>query len=275
MSSRALPFAELLEREGVGACCAELYQAPAVRWLLDGQLHPGGEALTLRAAALAGIGPDSRVLDVASGAGTSALRLARELGAEVVGVELAEGAVAAAREAAKEAGLEGRVSFEEGDAASLPLPDASFDAVLCECSLCLFEDKRAVVRDIARVLRPGGAAAIADVTADRERLPAPLRSATARLACVGAALPVEGYGRLLHEAGLDVERVEQRDDALAAMAERVDARLRAARILRVPALEPYRSDLHAAIELSRLAQQAIADGMLGYALVVARRRALG
>jgi arsenite methyltransferase len=65
--------------------------------------------------------------------------------------------------------------------------------------------------------------------------------------------------------------VEPWDDALAATADRVDARLRAARILRVPALEPYRADLEAAVELSRLARQAIADGVLGYAIIVTRR----
>jgi arsenite methyltransferase len=272
MSSPALPFAELLERQGMGACCAELYQAPAVDWLLDGRLHPGGDRLTLRAAALAGIGPGSRVLDVASGDGTSALLLARELGAEVVGVELSEEAVAAAREAAVDEGLEGRVSFEAGEATSLPLPDASFDAVLCECSLCLFEEKSTAASEMARVLRPAAAVVIADVTADRERLPPLLRSAAARLACVGDALSVEGYERLLRGEGLTIERVEPCDDALAAMADRVNARLRAARILRVPALEPYRADLEAAVELSRLARQAIADGVVGYALIVARHR---
>jgi arsenite methyltransferase len=273
VSASATPFAELLERQDVGACCAELYQAPAVRWLLDGRLHPGGEALTLRAAELAGVGHGSRVLDVASGAGASALLLARETGARLVGVELGEGAVAGARAAAEEAGLEGRVSFHTGDATALPLPDAAVDVVLCECSLCLFEDKSRAVSEMGRVLRPAGRVAIADVTADRERLPAPLRSAAARVACVGDALPLEGYERLLEAAGLQVEQVERHDGALAEMADRVDGRLRAARMLRVPVLEPYRSDLEAAVELSRLAQKAIAEGTLGYALVVARHRA--
>jgi arsenite methyltransferase len=271
MSAPATPFAELIERQGVGACCAELYQAPAVRWLLDGRLHPGGERLTLRGAELAGVGPGSRVLDVASGDGATVLLLARETGARVVGVELGEGAVAGARAAAAEAGLDGQVSFQTGDATALPLPDASIDALLCECSLCLFEDKPRAVSEMARVLRPAGRVAIADVTADRERLPAPLRSVAARVACVGDALPLEGYERLLEAAGLQVEHVERHDEALAAMADRVDARLRAARMLRVPDLEPYRPGLEAAVELSRLAQEAIAHGTLGYALVVARK----
>lgn len=270
MSTPDVPFADLLDGD-FAACCAELYEAPAVRWLLDGQLHPGGEQLTLRAAELAGTGPGSRVLDVASGAGTTALLLARELGAEVVGVELGTEAVAQARAAAAQAGLDAAVSFATADAAALPLADASVDAVLCECSLCLFEDKHAAVREMARVLRPGGRIVIADVTADRGRLPAQLASAAARVACVADALPVDGCPELMRLAQLDVTSVERHDGALRTMVDRVEARLRAARIMRVPALEPFRSELDAAVELARLAQGAIADGALGYALTAAVR----
>jgi|SRR5215207_1382494 len=269
MSTPTVPFADLLG--DFAACCARLYEAPAVRWLLDGQLHPGGEQLTLRAAELAGIGPGSHALDVASGAGTTALLLARELGAEVVGVELGAEAVAQARAAAAQAGLDAAVSFVTGDAAALPLADAGVDAVLCECSLCLFEDKQATVREMARVLRPGGRIVIADVTADRGRLPAPLASLAARVACVADALPLDGCAQLMRRAGLDVASVERHDDALRTMVDRAEARLRAARILRVAALEPYRSELDTAVELARLAQRAIVDGALGYALTAAFR----
>ena len=270
MSMQPVPFVELLESD-FASCCAQLYQEPAVRWLLDGRLHPGGEELTLRAAELAGIGEGSRVLDVASGAGTTAALLAREPGAEVVGVELNESAVAEARAAAADAGLDGAVSFAQGDAGALSLADASVDAVLCECSLCLFEDKLAAVREMARVLRPGGSVVVADVTVNREILPAPLLSGAARVACVADALPLEGYELLLRDAGLRVGWVEQRCDAIAAMADRVEARLRAARIMRAPALEPVRSGLDDAVGLARLAKRAIADGALGYALLVAAR----
>ena len=61
-------------------CCARLYESDAARWLLDGELHPGGERLTLRLAELAAIAPGERVLDVACGTGATALLLARESG---------------------------------------------------------------------------------------------------------------------------------------------------------------------------------------------------
>jgi arsenite methyltransferase len=266
----AWPFPDELTAPELKSCCATLYESPAVRWALGGRLHPGGDALTLRCAELAGVGREARMLDVAAGTGDSALLLAERLGCEVVGLDLGAAAVEAANAAARESALDGRASFVTGDAESLPFGDADFDAVLCECSLCTFPDKRRAVAEMRRVLRPGGAVAIADVTAQPERLPAELRSAAAQIACVAAALPAEGYGELLAAAGLEVERAERHDAELASMAEGVEARLRAARIVSPPALAPFRDYLDAGLELVRLGRRAIADGQLGYAVLVAR-----
>ncbi len=116
-----------------------------------------------------------------------------------------------------------------GDARRLPLTDASVDAVICECSLCLFEDKPGAVREMARVVRPGGCVVIADVTVRPGGLPVPLRTAAARIACVADALSLEGYELLLAGAGLQVEARETHPGAVAKMAERVAARLRTER----------------------------------------------
>ncbi|MGI8806050.1 MAG: class I SAM-dependent methyltransferase, partial [Thermoleophilaceae bacterium] len=166
-----------LAGEDIKACCASIYESEPVGWLLDGQLHPGGEALTRRTAQLAGIGAGDRVLDVASGRGNTARLLAREVGANVVGLELGAGAVAGARAATAEAGLSGAIEFVEGDAESLPFAAGEFEAIVCECSLCTFPDKVAAANELARVLSGGGRVAIADVTVEPERLPAALRVA--------------------------------------------------------------------------------------------------
>ncbi|MDQ3676051.1 MAG: methyltransferase domain-containing protein, partial [Actinomycetota bacterium] len=186
-------------------------------------------------------------------------------------VELGAEAVARACAAGAEAGLNGSVSFAAGDASRLPLPDASVDAVLCECSLCLFEDKRGVVGEMTRVLRPRGRVVIADVTVRAGGLPAPLQSVAGRIACVADALSLDGYERLLRDAGLEVEVREQHREAVARMVDRIEARLRAARIIRVPVLEPFRAELDTAIELARATKRAIADDIVGYALIAACR----
>jgi SAM-dependent methyltransferase len=249
--------------------CARLYESDAVRWLLDGQLHPGGERLTRRLAQLAGIERGHRVLDVASGSGATAFLLARELGCDVVGVDLGSRAIEQAADAARAAGLTARVRFVVGDAEELPLPDAGFDVALSECSLCTFPDKRRAIAEMARVVRPGGAIAIADVTADLDALPAQLRSAAARVACVADARSADEYVSLLRDAGWEPVAIEKHDDELGAMADRVEARLRVARMLAPPGEQRDRAAEASA--LARMAITAIERGTLGYALIAARR----
>jgi arsenite methyltransferase len=271
VSADPLPFESLLPEGDPKACCASVYDAEPVRWLFGEQLHPGGDALTRRLAQLAGVERSTRVLDVASGTGATAHLLARELGGEVVGLELGSGAVARARGKGGqvEAGPTGAVEFVEGDAEAMPFEPREFDVVICECSLCTFPDKTAAASEMARVLRGRGRVALADVTAEHDRLPPSLRGAAARVACVADALPAGGYERLLEEAGLTVTAVESHDDALLRMIDRVEARLRVARMLPVPALAPFRDDIVAALELVRPARRAVEHGALGYAVVVA------
>jgi arsenite methyltransferase len=264
-------FQSLLAEGETKACCAALYETEAVRWFLGGELHPGGEQSTRRALELLDLGPGDRLLDVASGSGTSALLAARERGCEVVGVDLAEDGLARARSAANAAGLGDRVSFSVGDAEALPFVDESFDAVLCECSLSTFPDKEDAVNEMRRVLRPGGRVAISDVVVDEARLPDGLRGPIATLACVGGALTSEGYEQLLEAGGLDPFTVEPLDREAARLAGRLEDRLRFGRLLdrcRASGWCPFGFD--EAIAAVRLGRRAIDEGSLGYSLIVAR-----
>lgn len=260
---------QALEAEELKACCASAYAHPAVRWLLGDELHPGGVATTRQALELIDLGPSDHLLDIAAGAGDSALLAARERGTRVTGLDYSVTAVDGAIAAAAEQGLADRVDFIHGDAESLPFPDASFDALLCECSLCTFPDKATAVTEMRRVLRPGGRAAIADVVVDRGRLPSELLGGMAAIACVGDALDRDGYEQLLADADLRVFAVESRDREAEALAERVEERLRGARMLGSP--NPLGSAPGAAnaIDLVRTARRAIAEGALGYAIFAA------
>lgn len=261
----------LLANGDTKACCAAVYEHPIVRWLVGGELHPGGEATTRRALELIGVGAGDRLLDVASGAGTSALLAARELGCEVVGLEYSKSAVETARAAAEAAGLSSMVEFRQGDAEDLPFEVGAFDAVLCECSLCLFPDKERALAEITRVLRPGGGLALTDVVVDRRRLPRELDGPLAAVACVGEALSRQGYESLLAGAGLRPIAVESRDADAAALAERVEDRLRGARLLGLDRIEGSPIAAGEAIALVGAARRAIADGALGYAIFAASR----
>lgn len=261
---------ELLAEGGVKACCAALYESPAVRWFLGGELHPGGEEATRRSLELIELEPEERLLDVGSGAGSAALLAAREFGCVVAGLDYGADAVRGAQQAADAAGLCDRVGFVVGEAGTLPFADGEFDAVLCECSLSTFPDKTRAVAEMRRVLRPGGRVAISDVVADHGRLPERLQGTIATLACVGGALPPGGYERLLADGGLHTFAVEPLDAEAARLAMRLEDRLRAGRLLdRCRGSEWCPFGFEDAIAAVRSARRAIDEGALGYAIFVA------
>jgi arsenite methyltransferase len=263
----------LLAEGGVPACCSALYQSPAVRWFLGGELHPGGEATTRRSLELIGLRQGDRLLDVASGPGTSAILAAREFGCRVTGLDYGAETIRGARREAEDAGLGDRVGFTVGEAAALPFADAEFDAILCECSLSTFADKDAAVHEMRRVLRPGGRAAISDVVVEPDRLPEALRGTIATLACVGGALPLAGYQELLARRGFETVAVEPLDEEAARLAGRLEDRLRLGRMLeRCRASDWCPFGFDEAIGAVRIARRAIDDGSLGYAIVAASAR---
>ena len=100
-----------------------------------------------------------RVLDVASGTAGVALQLASRTPADVIGVDLTIGMLAQGRRNVARAGLNGRVQLVAGRAEQLPFPDASFDALTFTYLLRYVDDPQATLRELARVVKPGGAVA--------------------------------------------------------------------------------------------------------------------
>ena len=97
-----------------------------------------------------------RVIDVACGTGVLARAVARIVGFEgiTVGIDINAGMLDVAREKAPE------IEWRQAPAEALPLDDNSFDSVVCQFGLMYFEDKRAALKEMMRVLRPGGKLAI-------------------------------------------------------------------------------------------------------------------
>jgi arsenite methyltransferase len=254
------------------ACCARLYSSDIVRLLLGDSFHPGGTATTSRLAKLLGLDSSCTVLDVACGRGASAIHLARTTGCRVVGIDLSDGNVEAASEAAQRAGVADLCAFTTGDAESLPETDASFDALICECALCTFPDKHSAAREFARILHPGGVVGIADVTRMGGGQP-DLNSLLAWVGCIADAQSIDEYAALLAGAGLRVEHVEAHDEALLGLVERVRARLVVGRVLSGVHGGPSAGwDVDRAQELASAAVDAIRAGTLGYAIITARRQ---
>ena len=102
----------------------------------------------------AGVGPQDRVLDVASGPGYAAAQAAAR-GASVLGIDVAEAMVALARD------RHPHLEFQQGDAHALAFPNGSFDAIVGNFALHHFGDPELAVGEFARVLVPGGRLALA------------------------------------------------------------------------------------------------------------------
>lgn len=252
-------------------CCSAVYEHDWVRLLLGESFHPGGLALTERLGELLHVGPDSILLDAACGLGTSAVYLARVFGCRVIGVDLGARNIARGAESARVAGVEARVEFQVGDGEHLPLPDASVDAVLCECAFCLFHSKQRAASEFARVLRPGGSVGLSDLTRSGT-LPVELDGLLARIACIADARPTQEYVQYLRDAGLSDLQVELQDAALSEMVTGIRGKLLGAELLlKLGKLSLPDVDLDAAKAMALSAEKAVREKLLGYALVIARK----
>jgi demethylmenaquinone methyltransferase / 2-methoxy-6-polyprenyl-1,4-benzoquinol methylase len=143
--------------------------------------------------------PGDRILDVATGTGLVAFALARR-GCQIVGLDQSEQMLSAARRRlAERPDLAGRVSFVRGEAEQLPFADGAFDALTFTYLLRYVDDRRATMRELARVVKPGGRIGMVEFGVPGSAL---LR-ATWRIH-TRAGLPLAG--RLVSPAWLEVGR---------------------------------------------------------------------
>ncbi|HEX2415402.1 MAG TPA: arsenite methyltransferase [Thermoleophilaceae bacterium] len=157
--------------------------------------------------AVADLHEGETVLDLGSGAGADVLISARRVGptGRAIGVDMTDEMLALARQSAAEAGA-ANVEFVKGTIEELPLPDASVDVVISNCVINLSADKPAVLREAARVLRPGGRFAVSDVIADPDMDEATRSDMQQWTGCIAGALTREEFEAALGDSGLvDVE----------------------------------------------------------------------
>lgn len=113
------------------------------------------------------IGPEVRdILDLACGTGDFSVAIARKMpvGAHVTGVDLSEGMLAVMKEKVTAEGLQEKISIRQGDGEELPFADGSFDRVTIAFGIRNFENREKGLREMLRVLRPGGRAVILELS---------------------------------------------------------------------------------------------------------------
>ena len=157
--------------------------------------------------AVADLHEGETVLDLGSGAGADVLISARRVGpsGRAIGLDMTDEMLELARRNAADAGA-GNVEFLKGTIEDVPLPDGSVDVVISNCVINLSGDKDAVLREAARVLRPGGRFAVSDVIADPDMDEATKADMAAWTGCIAGALTRDEFERALTAAGLtDIE----------------------------------------------------------------------
>jgi ubiquinone/menaquinone biosynthesis C-methylase UbiE len=171
--------------------------------------------------ALAELHQGEVVLDLGSGGGIDVLLSARRVGptGKAYGLDITDEMLALARENQRKAGVE-NVEFLKGDIEAIPLPDASVDVIISNCVVNLAADKRKVITEAFRVLKPGGRFAVSDVVV-RGDVPTDVRSSMELwVGCIAGALGEQEFHQLLWEAGfesIDIEptRIYEFEDAKA------------------------------------------------------------
>jgi arsenite methyltransferase len=169
--------------------------------------------------ALAELAEGETVLDLGSGGGIDVLLSARRVGptGKAYGLDMTDEMLALAIENKAKAGAT-NVEFLKGHIEAIPLPSNTVDVIISNCVINLSGDKRQVLKEAFRVLKPGGRFAVSDVIT-RAGLPQPVKESMALwTGCVAGALEEQEFIDLLHEVGfqdasIEPTRIYTRDDA--------------------------------------------------------------
>jgi SAM-dependent methyltransferase len=203
---------------GTSACCGSTTEAwdPITANLYDERQKAGVPAEALLASlgcgnptALAQLNLGEIVLDLGSGGGIDVLLSAKRVGptGKVYGLDMTDEMLALANENKRRAGAD-NVEFLKGEIERIPLPDASVDVIISNCVINLSGDKKKVLAEAFRVLKPGGRFAVSDVVV-RGNVPEAARTSMELwVGCVAGALEEQEFLGLLRGVGFENPSIE-------------------------------------------------------------------
>lgn len=144
------------------------------------------------------------VVDLGSGGGLDVFLAAAKVGptGRAIGIDMTTEMIELARRnAAKLPGGAANIEFHQARIDDLPLADGSVDCVISNCVINLAPDKRAVFREVARVLKPGGRLAVSDIALKQSLPPEVSSDVMAYVGCIAGAISLEEYRQGLLDAG--------------------------------------------------------------------------
>ena len=189
------------------ACCTDGSVGPDLYSALERDELPSAAVMASLGCgnpiAVADLHPGERVLDLGSGGGIDVLLSAKRVGpsGRAFGLDMTDEMLTLARRNAAEAGAD-NVEFLKGQIEAIPLPAGSVDVVISNCVVNLAADKPSVLREIARVLRPGGRIGITDIVAEDHLTPEQRAERGSYVGCIAGALSFSEFASGLREAGL-------------------------------------------------------------------------
>ena len=199
------------------SCCTNVVGSPAEKLGYspdDTSSVPDGSNLGLGCGnplAIASLKPGQTVLDLGSGAGFDCFLAAKVVGrsGKVIGVDMTAEMISKARRNAASGRYE-NVEFRLGEIEHLPVANASIDVIISNCVINLSPDKRSVIEDAFRVLKPGGRLAISDIVATRD-LPEEVRNDLALYSgCMAGATAIYELRKILANAGFRDVKIEEK-----------------------------------------------------------------
>jgi len=156
--------------------------------------------------AFATLRPGETVVDLGCGGGLDVFLAADKVGptGKAIGIDMTPEMLELAR---RNAAGRANVEFHQATIDNLPLPDASVDCVISNCVINLAPDKRAVFREIARVLKPGGRLAVSDIALKQPLPPEIGNDLMAYVGCIAGAIEIRDYQEGLAAAGFDAVQI--------------------------------------------------------------------
>lgn len=251
-------------------CCADFYQEEVSRLLFGESMHPGALELTKDLGIRLGLHKGSRVLDVACGIGTSAIFLAKEFGCHVTGLDLADRNIDEAKNISSVSGVLELVDFRVGDAESIDFKDQTFDCIVCECSVCLFPNKKKAAKEMYRVTKNGGRIGISDIVI-RGSIPQSLRDSLYRFVCLLEAESEDTYRDLLQSAGYANTCIFDKKNAILQLLDNINKKMFAVELLKGLRKIELKVDLERTKRAIREVKECVDSGIISYVLITGEK----